>query len=213
MARPALHLTPTVDEFHSIDIAWLRRRGTCYVGYFGSLRWTRHGQETGSIGYTVEREGLRLRYRTIPRLGGMPRDVNELVPIVTTPTNFGGVQHWFLCLSCRRRCRIIYGGSLFRCRRCCGARYESQYRHPALTICDRRWAIRRRLEERGSSSALGFGLDDGLPLRPKGMHWRTYRRLKQLDDRLAGRWWCGVNGFLERLDRQTFNGKASPRRR
>jgi hypothetical protein len=37
--------------------------------------------------------------------------------------------------------------------------------------------------------------------RPKGMHRRTYRRL-ELDDRLAGRRRCGVNGFLERLDRQ-----------
>src|SRR5262245_61009780 len=108
MARPALHLTPTVDEFHSIDIAWLRRKGARYVGYSGSLRWTRHGREAGSIGYAVEREGLRLRYRTPPRVWGMPQDINELIPIVMTAMHFGGVRHWFLCPSCRRRCRIIY---------------------------------------------------------------------------------------------------------
>jgi hypothetical protein len=206
-------MTPKVHEFLSLDVAWLRRRGACYVGYSGTLRWTRHGRETGSIGYTVEREGLRLRYRNAPRPGGIPQDVNELIPIVTTAPHFGGVRHWFLCSSCARRCRIIYGGSLFRCRRCCGARYDSQYQHPALTVCDRRWAIRQRLEERGSPSALLFGLDDGLPPKPKGMHWRTYRRLEQFDDQLAGRWRCSVNGFLERRDRKTFNGKASPMRR
>ena len=35
-----------------------------------------------------------------------------------------------------------------------------------------------------------LGLDDGLPPKPKGMHWRTYRRLEQLDERLADSW-CG----------------------
>jgi len=143
----------------------------------------------------------------------MPQDINELVPIVTTAMHFGGVRHWFLCPSCARRCRILYGGSHFRCRRCYGARYESQYQHPALTVCDRRWAIRRQLEERCSPSTRMFGLDDGFPPKPKGMHWRTYRCLEQLDEDLAGRWRCSVAGYLERLDRKTFNGKASALRR
>jgi hypothetical protein len=34
-----------------------------------------------------------------------------------------------------------------------------------------------------------------------------------LDEELAGRWRCGVAGYLERLDRKAFNGKASPRLR
>ena len=33
-----------------------------------------------------------------------------------------------------------------------------------------------------------LGLDDGLPPKPKGMHWHTYRRLEQLDEHLADRW-------------------------
>jgi hypothetical protein len=58
-----------------------------------------------------------------------------------------------------------------------------------------------------------FGLDDGFRPKPKGMHWRTYRCLEQLDEDLAGRWRCSVAGYLERLDRKTFNGKASALRR
>ena len=81
-----LHLTPTVDEFQSIDITWLRRKGARYIGYSGSLRWSRHGRETGSIAYTVEREGLRLRYRTTPRVWGTPQDINELTGLADDRT-------------------------------------------------------------------------------------------------------------------------------
>jgi hypothetical protein len=89
---------------------------------------------------------------------------------------FGGFRHWFKCPSCGRRCRILYGGARSRCRLCKGARYESQFQHPAHTTCDRRWRLRERLEERGGMDHRLFGLDDGFPPRPKGMHHKTYRR-------------------------------------
>jgi hypothetical protein len=156
----------------------------------------------------VERNGLRLRY-TCTRQGGEPDNVNELIPVVTTPMHFGGCRHWFTCLRCGRRCRIIYGGARFRCRVCYGAKYESQYQSQAFTTCDIRWAIRRRLEERGGTQ-WPFGLDDGFPPKPPRMHWRTYRSLEARDEDLANRWRIGVSGFLERLDRRTMKGKASP---
>ena len=53
-----------------------------------------------------------------------PVPINEVIPIVMTAMHFGGSRHWFACPSCRRRCRIIYGGARFRCRVCYGARYE-----------------------------------------------------------------------------------------
>ena len=58
-----------------------------------------------------------------------------------------------------------------------------------------------------------MGLDDGLPPKPAGMHWKTYRKLEALDEALARRWCIGMHGYLERLDRKTFDGKASPLRR
>jgi hypothetical protein len=204
-------LTTKVDDFLSIDLAWIRRKGGRHVGCSGRISWSRAGAESASIGYEIEHGGMRLRYRHA-QCGGAPEDISEVIPIVTTPMHFGGCRHWFACLSCRRRCRIVYGGNVFRCRLCCGAKYESQYQHPALSISDRRWRIRKHLENRGGQ-VWPFGLDDGFPPKPKGMHWRTYRRLEQLDDDLAGRWRCGVAGYLELLDRKTFDGKASPLRR
>jgi ABC-type nitrate/sulfonate/bicarbonate transport system ATPase subunit len=37
MARPALSLTPKVEDFRSIDIAWLRRRGARTAGRSGRV--------------------------------------------------------------------------------------------------------------------------------------------------------------------------------
>ena len=200
------------SDFRTIDIAWLQRQGARAVGYSGRIRWLRRGEEKASIGYVVVRNGLRLRYQHT-RYGGDPQDVDEVIGIVTTPMHLGGVRHWFSCPSCRRRCRILYGGSHYRCRQCRGALYESQYQHAALTVCDRRWGIRKHLEERGGELTEVLGLDDGFPPKPKGMHWRTYRRLEALDKQLERRWCIGMSGFLERLDRRTYNGKASPLRR
>jgi len=195
MARPAHSLMPKVDDFRSIDIAWLRRKRPCTVGCSGRITWSRRGEETSSVGYRFEAAGLRLQYRHTP-YGGAAQSVNELIPIVTTATNLGGGRrHSFACPSCGRRCRILYGGSHFRCRMCRGARYESQYQHAAFNTCDRRWRIREQLEERGGQK-WPCGLDDGFPPKPPHMHWRTYRKLEALDEKLARRWAIGVHGWL-----------------
>jgi hypothetical protein len=113
MARPASSFRPKTSDFHAIDITWLRRKGARYVDYSGTIRWSRNGRETGSIGYRVEATGLRLIYRTTPR-DGSSEEINELIEIVTTPMRLGGCRHWFACPYCFRRCRILYGGARFR---------------------------------------------------------------------------------------------------
>ena len=71
----------------------------------------------------------------------------------------------------------------------------------ALTLCDIRWRIRQRLEERGGLDSRLFGLDDGIGPKPPRMHWKTYRRLEAHDENLAGRWRIGIGGWLERTQR------------
>jgi hypothetical protein len=44
----------------------------------------------------------------------------------TTATCFVGERRWFTCPGCGRRCRIVYGGKLFRCRLCYRLTYASQ---------------------------------------------------------------------------------------
>jgi hypothetical protein len=178
-------MTTTVDDFRSIDIAWFMRTGSSSVGNSGIISWSRAGSETGYIGYKIEHDGIRLRYQHT-QYGRDPTEIDECIPIATTPMHFGGHRSWFTCLSCGRRCRILYGGERFRCRLCYGAKYKSQYQHPAYTTLDQRWRIRRRLEECGGKE-WPFGLDAPLPPKPPRMHWNTYEKLEALDKELHRR--------------------------
>lgn len=177
-------LTDKCHEYHSVDIDWLRRKRCLRPGCAGKLTWSRGGTRTGNIDYRIETTGLRLIYKTRSH-GGAWRDVNELVPFVQTPTNFGGGRQWFKCLSCGARCRILYGGGYFRCRRCHRLKYESQYEPAFACAASRALKIREKLGGMG-------GLDMPFPEKPKGMHWRTYERLRNKEEHLQTAWVMGI---------------------
>lgn len=171
------------NEFHSIDLAWLRKRKLANVGQWSTLRWSRAGRETGSIRVEYLEHGLRLVYRH--RKGDGWTSVDEVVPFEETPLRLGGTRLWFKCLSCSRRCRILYGGNRFRCRLCYRLKYETQYEPDFARAATRALKIRERL---GSSG----GIDDFFPLRPRGMHRRIYDRLRQEEEELQSAWSLGI---------------------
>jgi hypothetical protein len=173
-------LVDKCEDCRSIDLAWLRREGCLTPGYLERITWSRGGNKTASVNYRIEPTGLRLIYRTC-RNGEEWRDIDEVFPFVYTATNFAGRRRWLQCLSCGRRCRVLYGGAYFRCRRCHGLKYESQYEPAWLrdTICAQK--IRERHGGSGS-------LDEPFPDKPKGMHWRTYEFLVAEDERLTAIW-------------------------
>lgn len=172
-------------EQHALDIAWLKRRNLIHPGFQSTVTWSTGGKETGSIRIeTLSARAIRLVYRT--RIIGRDwQDVSEVVPIVETAANFGGRRQWFTCLSCRGRTRILYGGAHFRCRRCHGLKYDTQYESALERVASRCHKIRGRLGYRGP-------LDDPFPPKPKGMHWTTYERLRDEDERLQRCWYSGL---------------------
>jgi len=100
------------------------------------------------------------------------------VPIRLTACHLGGVRPWFVCSVysdgryCGRRAAILYGaGELFACRRCYGLAYESQQQTARHRGLEQARKIRMRL---------GGGVDllEPFPARPKGMHRRTFERLR-----------------------------------
>lgn len=169
---------------HSIDLAWLRRQKLMVVGRSASLKWSRGGNPTGSIDIEFHPDHVRLVYRHRP-YGGEWQDVSERVPLVETATRFGGRRQWFRCLTCGRRCRVLYGGRYFRCRKCHGLRYETQYEPSFACAATRALKIRERLGGKG-------GIDDPFPDKPKGMHHRTYERLQAEAERLERAWTKGI---------------------
>ena len=112
--------------------------------------------------------------------GEPEREVRERVPLAWTPCHYGGRRPWFVCpgLGCGRRVALLYGaGVYFCCRHCYALVYESQREGECDRHRRRAQAIRRRLGGEPD-------IDGPLPSKPKGMHWRTYHRLR-LEGRAA----------------------------
>lgn len=165
------------DEFHQLDLATFKRHWF-EQGYSGTCRWSRGGNPTGSVGYILRPDHMRLHYSVTRQ--GEKQTIDERFDFAFTEQPFGGRRRWIICRSCDRRCRVLYGGRYFRCRRCYDATYASQYerlRLPGLAKADR---VRDRL---GGES----GLAHAFPPKPKGMHWRTYFRLQAEDFATAER--------------------------
>lgn len=66
------------------------------------------------------------------------------------------------------RVAILYGGGIFACRHCYGLNYDTQHKQAWDRALTRYQKIRVKL---GAHAAIGH-----FPEKPKGMHWRTYKR-------------------------------------
>src|SRR4051812_19298793 len=108
----------TLDDFHTIETAYLRRHDLLRPWTWTSLRSSRAGRETGSIGLGCSGDALFLSYRVTSWRGTEAEDVEERVPLVRTAQPFGGERLWFACPGCGRRCAVLHGGRRVRCRLC-----------------------------------------------------------------------------------------------
>lgn len=137
---------------------------------WATMNWTSAHGHKSSISYRVQPgEGVRLIYTV-----GKTDELDYLVKVTSTPCNLGGVRYWWICPHCGRRCRVLYGGKYFLCRKCNShAYYETQRDKNMLTRIDNELtAIRRRLKAKKTLATTA-----ALPDKPKGMHWLTYMRL------------------------------------
>jgi hypothetical protein len=155
----------------SIDVRRWGRDGLLEAWQSFGWHWTQNGERVGDIRVHVMREEVRLDYRTRDH-GGEWEPMNYHVQLLRTPCHLGGERVWFRCPAqgCVRRVALLYGGKVFACRHCHQLSYPSQRERPFERYQRRAEKITARL---GWSS----GEDRYLLGKPKGMHWRTYRRL------------------------------------
>jgi hypothetical protein len=132
------------------------------------------------------------------------KSVEQFVPITWTACHFGGRRAWFCCTGhsggqyCGRRVALLYGaGERFACRRCYGLAYASQQESLRYRGFGKAQKIRIRLGGNGD-------IFDAFPDKPKGMHWRTYDRLRSTHDIAAER----LIGRLIRVDRLRCRSSA-----
>ena len=169
---------PKAEHMKRLDLALLERRGYLRGGPY-RYSWSWGSEPVGSIVLLAVASGLKLMYRT--RMGEDEwRSVDELVPFLWTPMRFGGSRRWFQCLSCGRRCRVLFGGRRFRCGRCHQVHYATQSESRADRATRAMFKIVRRLDPEEDCN--------DLPPKPKGMHWRTYNRLVDRYEKYDQRW-------------------------
>ncbi len=136
-----------------------------------------------------EHHGPSRRRRCCPKLPVLPSGLwrMEIHPATgLTACHFGGQRPWFVCpvycngRYCGRRAAILYGaGELFACRRCYGLSYASQQQ----TALHRGLGQARKIRMRLGGSA---DLLEPFPQKPRGMHRRTFLRLRARAAAISG---------------------------
>ena len=109
----------------------------------------------------------------------------EKLRVTTTPCNYGKVRHWFVCPYCSGRCAIVYlGKSGFACRKCYGLCYASENKTKSDRAIDGAVKFNKRLGFTGDIDCYGK--------KPKGMHWKTFRKLVARRNDYSTSFWNGI---------------------
>jgi hypothetical protein len=166
----------TTSDYRQLDIRRWQRGGLLVVGR--SFAWQPWEVDVVASMKRDEPNLVRLY-----RYGQGRRSEPCRVCIEWTPCNYGGSRAWFVCpRSCGRRVAILYGDGSLACRHCNQLAYQSQHESPRYRALHRARAIRRKL---GGSISLA----EPFPPKPKGMHWRTYARIRGEQCDAAARFW------------------------
>jgi hypothetical protein len=187
MGRPDAG-TPTCEACPAIDVRVWQRQGLLRPGQSFTCSWSRAEESCGSISVRTEPSGVVLSFQARDWESDAWKLVRQRVPIAWTVCHFGGHRPWFCCAAysnghpCGRRAARLYlaASPCFACRRCYQLLYASQLESLRCRGLGRARKIRVRLG--GGADLVG-----PFPAKPKGMHWRTYDRLRHVHDVAIGR--------------------------
>jgi len=186
----------TLDEVKRLDVRWLHRHG--YLdGWPRLMTWHRGERQSGSVSVAMVDGHLVAEYRARRRGTEAWEDVRQAITLDWTPCHYGGQRPWFRCPGCRRRVAVLCGeGKWFLCRSCYALPYGSQQE----TATDRHYRKIRKIRDR-----LGASHNLTEPIwpwnKPKGMHWRTWERLRAQEEQAHGLVLADLEGALARLRR------------
>ncbi|QWF69714.1 hypothetical protein KEF85_10035 [Methylomonas paludis] len=188
----------TTNDYHHLDIRRLQRDDLLRTGLSYTLNWSRNNEKVASIQIQTQDDRLTLDYR-YRKNGGDWKNQNYSVMLDSTECSYGGKRVWFKCPAngCGRRVALLYLGSsgIFACRHCYKLVYESQRESADDRSSRKADRIRDKLAwQRGILNPNGD--------KPKGMHWKTYDRLKAQHDAYVDVTLRGMAkrfGFLDKI--------------
>lgn len=127
--------------------------------------WSADGRECASVYVVVAESQILLQYSHQGTSVSFPIDLTR------SSCNYGGSRLWACCPQCRHRVGTLYlTGSAWACRKCARLSYPSQ----SDDETGRAWRAQYKIEAR---LAGGKGEWNGWR-KPKGMHKRTFDRLR-----------------------------------
>jgi hypothetical protein len=167
----------TTSDYQPIDVRRWQRAGLLLPNQAFNWQWTFNNKTFASISVRTEPGHIILTYR---QRGNDNKWKDESYPVYLdwTKCHLGGQRPWFLCPAkgCGRRVAVLYGGSIFACRKCHQLAYQSQREADNDRGTRRADKIREKLNwEPGILSGKGWK-------KPKGMHWKTFEKLRQAHD-------------------------------
>ena len=153
-----------------LDVHELARDGKLTLGKRGTL--------FGTIGFEVaggpDAQRLVLEFPVRSASGERLDPVRQIICCYWRQAHYGGRYLMFLCSECGRSARVLYARYFsdriwfFNCRKCAGITYQSTMGH--------RWdRSARRIEK--LRARLQWGANGTVPIKPRGMHERTYQRI------------------------------------
>lgn len=164
---------PTEEYFWRFSAASLKKHGV--IGdrkcSSGNWQWLRNGEIRSFISYEVNTlenpSWLRVRYTN--KSSG--KDYDYKIYLTTTQPHYGGVRWWLTCPAqgCGRRVSVLYLAHVLACRHCHNFAYNSQNEATQYRLLHKAQKIHQELGGNGVINIFN-------PPKPKGMHWKTYRR-------------------------------------
>lgn len=162
----------TIEDYMPIDIRRWKREGMLTPGTSFTASRICNGETISSIRVRALSDRVILSYRHRSSISGWGK-MDYPVYLEWTPCHLGGKRPWFLCPArgCSKRVAILYGGAIFACRHCHQLAYPSQREADYDRAARKANKIKERLGwEQGILNPKGWK-------KPKGMHWRTFKRL------------------------------------
>ena len=173
-----------VEVCYALGVNRLLGQGALRPGVRSTQWWTFTQDDAiqASIEIIAAADALTLCY-TVTNRGSSSQYHSYTVPLTWIPCNFGGRRPYFICpgivnnLPCRRRIVKIYlppNRDLFLCRHCYDLTYSS-----CNDSGDLHFTARRRAKRAARKLGLADPDDVYMMHRPKGMHKRTFQKLRQ----------------------------------
>jgi hypothetical protein len=152
-----------------LDVHELARDGRLKPGERGLLFGTIRFEVTGAT--DAQRLVLEFPLRSVS--GELLAPVRQVICCYWRKAHYGARYLMFLCSECSRSARVLYARYFsdriwfFSCRNCAGITYQSTMGHRWDRSARRVEKLRARLQWRVGT----------MPIKPRGMHKRTYQRI------------------------------------